>query len=459
MIAVAWLKMSDIELGGTRVLGSGFAFGWPVVPTLAALIAQRPRHVVAIALGYLACGSLLVGGWSMIAQSMLGRADVSVMDNVIGSLKLLAVTAPLPAAIIAVTGTRKLRPVLPLLLSGLLVFCFASLGLFSVFVSAVDIPALGAWLLRLGMTPTLMLASLPVGYVCWWAQRWLGRQFARKHFSDVQLVVDAWWFVAMFSLCVGVATDVGWHALWMLIAFLAYRALVGIGLRLWPVSSAEPVPSRLLLLRVFRTPRHAERLFDVVAQRWRYRGSVNMIAGADLAARTIDPGDILSFLSGELHSAFVKNDADLAERIRSLDLTRDPDGRFRVNELYCFDDTWQRTLEALVDESDVILMDLRGFSHQNQGCIYELRKLAERGKLMHTLFVLDHASDEALLRAALDTAGAQHEAAVPLQVIRVKRQSARELRRVIDALENVAQREPAANQLEADIASAQGLLT
>src|SRR5262249_49439256 len=40
----------------------------------------------------------------------------------------------------------------------------------------------------------------------------------------------------------------------------------------------------------------SEALFDSVAQRWRLVGSVRLIAGSDLVGRTVDPGDLMSFL-------------------------------------------------------------------------------------------------------------------------------------------------------------------
>jgi len=67
-----------------------------------------------------------------------------------------------------------------------------------------------------------------------------------------------------------------------------------------------------------------------------------MIAAPDVAARTIDPGDYLRWLTGRADELFVTSRADLDARLDALDMTPDPDGRYRINEFCCRDNTWQR---------------------------------------------------------------------------------------------------------------------
>ena len=55
----------------------------------------------------------------------------------------------------------------------------------------------------------------------------------------------------------------------------------------------------------------------------------------------------------------------------------DPDGRYRIKEFFCYNDTWQMTMERLAAASDAVLMDLRSFSRVNQGCIFELGRLLD----------------------------------------------------------------------------------
>jgi hypothetical protein len=323
--------------------------------------------------------------------------------------------------------------VTPLVLAGLLVFSFSVLILQTGFVALLDSPIMRD-LLLFAHAPIVwfMLAALPVGYACWLVLRGLGRGYEAKTFSDTQLVVDTWWLIAAFDNCVFLSSDLQWRGLLALLGFVAYRATVAAGLALWPIDRAVPGRGRLLLLRVFGHQHRTEQLFDAIGQRWRLEGSVRMIAGADLAGRTIDPGDIVTFAAGRLRERFVQNAADLQRRLRQLDEKRDPDGRFRVNEFFCHDDTWRPTLESLLLRSDVVLMDLRGFSPSNRGCLLELQRLAAHRKLERTLFIVDSETDLELLRATV--AQASGDVGIPaeseIHLAEASKQSDRDLRRI-----------------------------
>ena len=58
-------------------------------------------------------------------------------------------------------------------------------------------------------------------------------------------------------------------------------------------------------------------------------------------------------------------------------------------------------LSRLVHDSDVVMMDLRGFSRDNAGCIFELHELARLVPLERVVFVIDRRTDEALLAETL----------------------------------------------------------
>ena len=220
----------------------------------------------------------------------------------------------------------------------------------------------------------------------------------RKAFSDTQLLVDSWWLIVVFDQTTDFANHFGWAGLTGLLAFVAYRSVVGLGLTFSHIADSGPGGGRLLLLRVFGFQRRTEQLFDVIAQRWRLQGGVKLIAGADLAMRTIDPADFIAFAGGRMQQSFVRTPRDLAGR---LDDARDPDGRFRIVKFLCHEDTWRPTLNALLRQSDVVLMDLRGFSAANSGCEFELRQLAANGLLPGTVFVIDATTDVALLRSTV----------------------------------------------------------
>jgi hypothetical protein len=327
------------------------------------------------------------------------------------------------------------------------VFSYCSLVISNVFVNALDTPSWRGALLYFGPNSQhvwFMLAALPVGLVCWRGLRWLGERYDAKAFSDVQLLVDSWWLIIIFAECASLASDFGWFALLGLSAFVVYRAVVELGLRLWPVDRSPSRHGRLLLLRVFGFQRRTERLFDEIGQRWRLAGSVKMIAGADLAMRTIDPGDFIAFAGGRIKQMFVQGTGDLVQRLQRLDETRDPDGRFRIAEFFCHDDTWRPTLAALVMRTDAVLMDLRGFSRNNSGCLFELDQLVERGLLARTLFIIDDMTDVELFTSTVTQraheAGALSSDSVPpeLNLEYARSQSAAEFKRIYGNLHALA---------------------
>ena len=87
-------------------------------------------------------------------------------------------------------------------------------------------------------------------------------------------------------------------------AFVLYLVGVRFAVALLRLGGRKPGPS-LLLLRVFGFQQRTERLFDTVAARWRFEGAVAMIAGGDLALRSIDAGEALAFARGDIASGYV----------------------------------------------------------------------------------------------------------------------------------------------------------
>ena len=88
------------------------------------------------------------------------------------------------------------------------------------------------------------------------------------------------------------------------------------------------------------------------------------------------------------------------ERVVSgLDLAPDREGRFRIAEVFCFDSAWRSTVQALIEISDAILLDLRGFGPQRAGTGYELAQLASLGRLDRTVVVGDATTDWSHLEA------------------------------------------------------------
>lgn len=431
----------EFDLTGRAMFALWYVFTWPIVPTTVVLLALPQSRNILFLLIYGLIGAALVAGLAWVSAYVLGSATASPVKSTLLYAELLVQQLWLPYLIILMTGNRRLRPVSPLVLAGLLVFSFGSLLARDLYVAAVDAFPHATWLLFPGsMTYSLwyLLPALPIGYLCWLILNVLAKSYEKKRFNDVQLLVDLWWLIVVFQFCTELASSMGWMGLTGLLAFVGYRGTIEMGLRISRLDAERAGPT-LLLLRVFGFQRRAETLFDRIAERWRFVGPVMMIAGVDLAMRTLNPGDVISFISGRLKQRFIADEEQVQQATAAIDMKSDPDGRFRTTKFYCHDNTWRATLTALMVGSDVVLMDLRGFSESNRGCLFELNQLISHELIPRTVFIVDQATNVALLErtvgqqaVASGKAGAQ-----TLQVRHLTKQSAAELIGVYEALQRV----------------------
>ena len=257
----------------------------------------------------------------------------------------------------------------------------------------------------LGATASITLfAVLP-----WLLARWplrlmgraIGRAYARKLLSELLVLFTAVWSISLLMQALAVSLDHGFVAAAMFLPLLWIPLFFTIGERL----RIEPGrPPTLLVLRVFQRDAQVQDLFDHVVERWRLSGNTVLIAGTDLADRTLDADDIYTFLDGGLAARFIQTPVDVAPRLAAFDMARDADGRFRVNECYCNDATWQQTLNALVERSDVALMDLRSFQVHNAGCRYELGALTRALRIARVVVLTDGETDRAVANSATEGA-------------------------------------------------------
>jgi hypothetical protein len=58
-------------------------------------------------------------------------------------------------------------------------------------------------------------------------------------------------------------------------------------------------------------------------------------------------------------------------------------------------------LRRLAKTSDAVMMDLRGFTGRNKGCVFEIHALLDNVALSRIVFVVDKTTDEAFLREAV----------------------------------------------------------
>jgi hypothetical protein len=98
---------------------------------------------------------------------------------------------------------------------------------------------------------------------------------------------------------------------------------------------------------------------------------------------------------------FIDDSASLDRRFSEMDDTPDPDGRFRIYDVFCHENTWRFVLRRLVCHCDSVLMDLRRFSPKSSGCIHELCELMNVLPFERVVLIADDRSDWACLRASL----------------------------------------------------------
>jgi hypothetical protein len=369
-------------------------YAWPIVMTLSLIAAISWRQVAAVVVCY---GLVIAAIGSLTTVSVRDLASVWFNGNAEGTVLALLFLA------------RPIRAVGPLV-AAFMVAAVAGAIITVVGVGTHEaalywVAAAGTALHLGGVSGPLVLllagaalASI-VGWIC---LRWLGRAYQSGRISDQSIMLDAVWLMFAIEYGIGLAQSNVWGLFAALVAFLDYKAVSTIGLRrLARARPSTPSAPALLLLRVFSLGRRSEHLFAAFAKRWRYAGTIRMIAGPDLAATTVEPHEFLEFASGRLNRRFISDAAELTEQLATRGPRRDFDGRFRTASFFCHDDTWQMVLRHLAETSDAVLMDLRGFTRHNLGCAYEIGQLLDAVPLSRILILVDGSTDEAVLNRTL----------------------------------------------------------
>lgn len=318
----------------------------------------------------------------------------------------------IPTAAVVVFLSRPLRGVGTLVLGAMMAAILGSQAFLLVLVGSE--PLLLSWIQMfeaVGITDVGVtfwsihvvgfLVSLAVAMpVVWLLSRW----YARHGFSDQMLLIGSVFLVFALDSSLSVSSS-DWTAFGFgMLIFVVVGLLALVSYRLL---HRPPAPAHLLMLRVFSPYRGSQRLLDLISAQWRYLGPVRMIGGPDLAIASVEPDEFLTFVSGRLRRLFIDDPDALEKRMRTLVSRPDPDGRYRVEEFFCFDDTWRLTVTELLGHSDAVVMDLRGFGPDNQGCIDEIELLASQRVMGRTVLLVDSVTDRRLLDATLGPALAE----------------------------------------------------
>lgn len=400
-----WLNELDFRPFRSLVIGSVFA--WPVVAAMTMTTAVTRRQQTRLIGGYFA--------WLLVLEIIAEAFQLRYKPGFGEVFLLWAITMGPPTVVIVLLANRAWR----------------SVGLTALFISIVLVGALLLGFMLVGCavltsrsialleSRNLVLFSIMLvcGALAWMLLRRSANRYQAKQASDQMLMLDSWWLLVTALEILQQMGNYGLMSFAFLLAYVGYRFTLRFLLRRFGLATLPHSPQPMLLLRVFGHATRARTLADQVGQTWRHAGPINMIGGTDLATALLEPDELMTFWSGKLRQGFVVSPDDLDKRLRNLDEKRDPDGRYRINEFFCHDDTWRATVRALAQRSAVVLMDLRGFGKENRGCEFELAMLLGEVPIARVVLLVDRTTRTEDLKILLQSAWDKLPAASPNRAV------------------------------------------
>jgi len=380
-----WLVRNDgTPFSLSRWLLLATVYAWPVLPALGLMWRWSWSRLVLALLGWYAASLLLVMWRSTEAQSALAVAAWLAGEIGPPTLALMLLTL------------RRTRAAAPWLWPPLALLLMAALLGLEALAALVNqgSPLIAPLVRHVSPGWAMLLFMLAGAALAWWPvqrfARGLARLYADKQVSDLMVVFSAAWLLNLGfdALGAGPLVLLAWLWIPLTLTVLARRRQRG-----------DARPPTLLVLRVFKQEAKVGALFDDVVERWRASGNTVLIAGTDLVEQTLDATDLFDYLDGRLAQRFIRSNGEVSARLAGFDWQPDADGRWRVNECYCHDSSWQLALAALVDRADLVLMDLRGFAARNAGCRFELGVLSRAAHLRTAVLLTDASTDLATARA------------------------------------------------------------
>lgn len=155
---------------------------------------------------------------------------------------------------------------------------------------------------------------------------------------------------------------------------------------------------RLLVLWVFGATSRMEEIMREVALQWVYLGPIQYLRGPGSRA---DLGRLVAALRRGGRELFADSLPEVMAHLRRFRFTPNIFGIYSINSLQCTNAVWRDAVDALVDTTDLVLMDLTTFGEKNQGCAYELGVLIARIPTSRLVLVVDGSTDIVLLGAQL----------------------------------------------------------
>jgi hypothetical protein len=386
----------------------GFCVATPILAAVPVFVNVRPQGSKTLVLA----GMVVLG-------LVLGATEPT--DN--GRVANVVLVTLLLGALYFVTAHRQLRSIAVLTavwLTAALGGVLAGLWLASPsWLCTDDAAGLGEWSLAAGGLILAVAAVIGCAYAGREMMKTAARLVERGVLSDISLAAGAGLTVIAMLLAFAISGG-GPFSKWQIAA--GTGAWIGASIGCYGAvlrRQTRPRAQRsLLVLRVFSNTRAAERLLDVVQARWRYIGPVFEIAGPDLVRLNIDAHEFSKFVSSRLYEEFFMGAVDERQLAARLVTTPDREGRFRVNEVFCFETAWRRTVEELMQMSDAILLDLHGFTRERHGAVFEIDLLARHGLLPRLLAVGDSSTNWQQFDALFRQAGTAPDDAARMVVAR-----------------------------------------
>ena len=238
------------------------------------------------------------------------------------------------------------------------------------------------------LAPLLIAGSVPMGMVL---RQWRPRPIAGAVAAGYAIVFAAGWAYEkkLFSDLLFRQTF-----LWSFLAFrLAEPRRAVLAPLAFVVAAAAMMPRRrrhaavhLLFLRKFGPAARTHRLFEEVGTRWRHIGPIHLIAGLDSMVTNLDLGEFARMFTKRSRGLYVKDQNNLTERMKHVDAAPDADGRYRVNDFFCYEHTWRATVASLLGRSHVVLVDCTGYDPAKPGGLSdELALLKANGRRFVTV--------------------------------------------------------------------------
>ncbi len=158
---------------------------------------------------------------------------------------------------------------------------------------------------------------------------------------------------------------------------------------------------RLLVLWVFGQSSRMREIMQQLWMQWAYLGPIQYLHGPG-AGR--DLSRLAAYMRGGARRVIADTLPRAMAQMRRFKLLPNIFGSYsRNNSIQCTDAVWRDALDALVDTTDLVMMDLTRFGPQNQGCAYELDLLIDRLSTHRFVLIVDGTTDVELLQRVLET--------------------------------------------------------